>query len=134
MNRTSLLVAGLAAGLLSYGAYAQSAPGGGMGGMSGMGPGMGGRSAPAADCSKAKNPAQCEARHKAREICKDMKGTDHASCMEDNMPGPDCKKAKNPPRCESRQKAHEACKGMYGEERRKCSRDLKKPASSPKKS
>ena len=128
MKSTSLFLAGLAAGLLAFSAHAQSGPGGGMGG---MGPGMsGGQRPPAvADCSKAKNPAQCESRQKAREACKDKKGMNHRACMEDNMPGPDCAKARNPQRCEERQKAREACKGKYGPERRQCMRDQKKPAA-----
>lgn len=132
MKSTPLFLAGLVAGLLSLGAYAQPGSGGGMGG---MGPGMGGmdggpRQAARSDCSKSKNPAQCEARHKARDACMDKKGPDHASCMEDNMPGPDCGKSKNPQRCQARQKMHEACKGKYGQERQQCVRDQKKPAAS----
>jgi hypothetical protein len=128
MKPTSLFFAGLAAGLLAFSAHAQPGPGGGMGG---MGPGMGGgpRPAAAADCSKAKNPAQCESRQKAREACKDRKGTDHRACMEDNMPGPDCGKARNPQRCAAQQGAREACKGKYGPERRQCMGGQKKPAA-----
>ncbi len=122
MKKTSLLVAGLAAGLFSIGALAQPGSGGGP------------RQATQADCGKAKNPALCEARQKAREACKDRKGPDHRACMEDNMPGPNCAKARSPQRCEERQKAREACKGKYGPDRRQCLRGQKKPAAPQKKS
>lgn len=125
MKSTSLFIAGLTAGLLAFGAHAQSGQGGG------MGPGMGGspRQAPMVDCSKAKNPVQCEERQKMRDLCKDKRGPDNRACLEDNMPAPDCSKARNQQRCEARQKAREACKGKYGLERRQCMRAQKKPAA-----
>lgn len=135
MKHASLLLAALTAGLFSIGASAQPGPGSGMGG---MGPGQGGspRQAAPADCGKARNPAQCEARLKAREACKDKKGPDRRACIDDNLPAPDCAKAKSPQRCEARQKAREACKGKYGPERRQCLREQKPaaPAAAQKKS
>lgn len=134
MKRTSLLIAGLAAGLLSLGAMAQPGPGGGPGSGPGGGPGAGGPAArPAADCSKARNPQHCESRQKAREACKDKKGAEHRQCVKDSMPPPDCSKAKNPQRCEAQQAAREACKGKFGREHRQCMRDQKKPATPPAK-
>lgn len=113
MRKTSLLSAGLVAGLLALNAFAQPASGGG----------------PAAnappDCSKAKDPARCEARQKARDACKAIKGLDYKTCIHDHMPAADCSKARDPQRCEARQQAHEACKGKYGAERRQCMREQK---------
>ena len=107
MKLTSHFIAGVAAGLLSLGAQAQPGPA-------------------AVDCSKAKNPAQCEARQHARAACRDKKGPDHRACMADNQPAPNCARAQNPQRCEARQQAREACKGKYGPERRQCLRDQRK--------
>lgn len=124
MNRTSLLMAGLTAGLLSLSAAAQPGPDAG---------GPGPRQAAPVDCSKARNPAQCEARQKARQACKDRKGAEFRQCIQDNMPPPDCSKARNPQRCEARQKAREACKGKVGREHRRCMRDQLRPAAPPAK-
>ncbi|MBI4987799.1 MAG: hypothetical protein HZC23_03165 [Rhodocyclales bacterium] len=135
MKSISLFLAGLAAGLFAFSVHAQPGPGGGMGGgMGGMGPGMSGgpRQAAPADCSKTKNPAQCEARQKAREACKDRKGLDYRACMDDNKPAPDCSKARSPERCAAQQSAREACKGKYGPERRQCMRDQRKPPAQKK--
>lgn len=123
---------------LSFGAFAQPAPGSGAGGMSGMqgkDSGMGGmprgtmQQGPR-DCAKAPNPEQCkshqEARAKAQEACKDHKGPERRACMRDHMPPPDCAKARNPQRCEAMQKAREACSGKVGPERRQCMGDAMK--------
>lgn len=76
--------------------------------------------AQAVDCSKARNPQNCEARQKAMEGCKDKTGPTRRQCVEDNMPPRDCSKAKSQQRCEDQQKAREACKGKVGKERRAC--------------
>lgn len=129
MKWTSLLAAGLAAGIFSLGAAAQPAPGGGPGGggPGGGAPAGGPRQPAQADCSKARNPAACEARQKAREACKDRKWAEFRQCVQDNMPPPDCGKARNPQRCETMNKAREACKGKYGREHRQCMRDQLRP-------
>ena len=124
-SKGSLLFSGLAAALLSLSAHAQMGPGGGMGGMSGMGPGP---QATAVDCSKARNPQHCEDRQKAQQACKDMRGANRQDCMADNMPPPDCSKSANPDRCAAMQSARAACKGKYGPERRACLKEQKVPA------
>ncbi|MBI3140790.1 MAG: hypothetical protein HYZ19_02865 [Rhodocyclales bacterium] len=117
MKKTSLLAAGLAAAFLSLTAAAQP----------GAGPGP--KQPAPVDCRKARDPAQCEARQKAREACKDKKGAAYRQCVQDNMPPPDCSKARNPQRCEAGVKAREACKGKVGRERRQCMREQLKPAA-----
>jgi hypothetical protein len=113
MKRTLLLAAFLAAGLSPLGAAAQPNPGG---------------TAPRApDCGQARNPAACEARQRAREACKDLRGPAFRQCVQDNMPPPDCSKARYPQRCEATNKAREACKGKFGRERRLCMRDQLRP-------
>ena len=116
MNYANGLIAGgLAALLLSFSAHAQPGPGGGMGGMAGT--------TTAVDCSKARNPQNCEARQTAMETCKDQRGPSRKQCVEDSLPPPDCSKAPNPQRCEARQKARDACKGKYGPDRKACQRE-----------
>jgi len=110
MKMPSLVLAGLAAGLLALSAHAQPAP-------------AGAGAAMRVDCSKAKDPGRCEARKQARLACKDKRGIDHRNCMQDQQPAPNCAKAQHPQRCEQRQKAREACKGRYGADRRQCMRD-----------
>ncbi|MGH8706179.1 MAG: hypothetical protein ACREUO_12280 [Burkholderiales bacterium] len=101
------------------------------------------------DCSKAPDPAKCEANRRemhermkaAREACKDK--PDRRACMSEQM----CAKAQDPARCqaqakerarrhqqrvEERQKAHEACTGKRGDELAKClhqQRGQRKPVS-----
>lgn len=94
---------------------------GGMGGMRGGGPGMAAQGA--IDCSRAADPARCEARQKARNTCQDQRGPARRQCMDDQMPPRDCSKARNPQRCEAMEAAHQACKGKVGPERRQCMRD-----------
>lgn len=109
MRLALLCIAGLAAGLFSLGAPAQPSP------------------PRAVDCSKAKQPAQCEARQQARAACRGKKGLDHRACLQDNLPAPDCTRARNPQRCEAREKAREACRGKYGPDRRECLRAQRTP-------
>lgn len=89
-----------------------------------------GGSASTTDCSRTRNPQNCEARQKAMAACRDRTGPARRSCIEDAMPPRDCTKAKSPQRCEEQQKAREACKGKSGKERRGCMREQtrKKPA------
>lgn len=122
MIKTSLLLAGLASALLSFGAAAQ--PGPGMGGMQGMGPAAGSR-----ECGKARDPLRCEALQRAKESCKDKSGTEKRDCIQSSMPPVDCGKARHPDRCEAHQKAKEACKDKTGKDRRQCIRaQMPKPA------
>lgn len=107
------LLIGCAMALLAIPAHAQPASAG-----AGSGPGPG-----KADCSKARNPQNCEARQKAMAGCQDKTGPARRSCVEDAMPPRDCGQAKSPQRCEAQQKAREACKGKSGKERRNCMRE-----------
>lgn len=37
------------------------------------------------DCSKSRDPAQCELHQKVRELCKDTLGREHQQCLRDNL-------------------------------------------------
>jgi hypothetical protein len=111
MRLTYTLIVGGCAALLSLSACAQTGSAAGM-------PGSG-----LADCSRARNPQNCEARQTALELCKDQRGPARAQCVEDNLPPPDCSKARNPDRCAARQAARAACTGKYGAARRACQRE-----------
>lgn len=116
----NLLLGGIAAALVSFGAAAQ--PGPGMQGMQGMGgPGPGPRAS--GECVKARDPERCEALQKAKEICKDKSAAEKKQCMQDAMPPMDCSKARNPQRCEDHQKAKEICKGKTGRDHRQCMKE-----------
>jgi hypothetical protein len=86
-------------------------------------PAPAGDSSSKTNCSKARNPQNCEARQKAMENCHDKTGPARRACVEDAMPPRDCSQAKSPQRCEAQQKAREACKGKEGKERRNCMRE-----------
>ncbi|MDK9725081.1 MAG: hypothetical protein OEL88_09310 [Sterolibacteriaceae bacterium MAG5] len=113
----NLLLGGIAAALVSFGAAAQ--PGPGMQGMGGPGPG----SRAAGECAKARDPERCEALQKAKEVCKDKRAAEKKQCMQDAMPPMDCSKARNPLRCEDHQKAKEICKGKTGRDHRQCMKE-----------
>ncbi len=99
--KTHLLVGGLAAALFSLSSFAQAT----------------------ADCSKARDPARCEALQKAKEACKDKSPADKRKCMIESMPPMDCSKARNPQRCEAMEKARAECKDKNGTEFRQCMRE-----------
>lgn len=107
------LLAG-AALLLSAGAYAQSQ-----------------QNTADADCSKARDPARCDARQAAIAACAETRGAKKRQCIESKMPPVDCGKAQNPARCDARQKAREACKDQVGKAHKQCLRKQEKgkPAS-----
>jgi hypothetical protein len=70
------MLAGIAASLFSLSAVAQ-------------GPGPGPKPPVPRDCSKAKDPTRCVARHKAFEACKDSKaGPERRECLKANRPAP----------------------------------------------
>jgi hypothetical protein len=98
------LLGGLAAALFSTGAMAQASSIGG-------------------DCSKARDPARCEALQKAKESCKDKAAADKRKCMMEAMPPMDCSKARNPDRCAAMEKAKAACKDKSGSDYRQCLRE-----------
>ncbi len=78
----------------------------------------------AVDCTKSKSPERCEAREKARQICRDKRGPERRQCVRENVKPIDCAKTANPARCAVQQAAHEACKSKpAGVARRQCLRD-----------
>lgn len=109
----ALMLGGLATALIPLFATAQPAAGG----------------LPTADCSKARDPARCEARQRAREDCKDKHRAQKRQCLEEQMPLPDCSKAKYPERCAATVAASEACRGKFGPAHRQCLRVQLKPLS-----
>jgi hypothetical protein len=86
------------------------------------------------DCSRAPNPAKCDARRKefrselvnAQKACEDKRGEDHHACMIRTM----CQLARDPQQCETiarrraehREEIREACAGRAGEELHDCIR------------
>lgn len=81
------------------------------------------------DCSKAGDPAACQAhrdamkenREKAKEACKDKAGQERRVCMrEQMMKNTDCSKARNAERCEARKKAIGECKDKTGHDFKQC--------------
>jgi hypothetical protein len=99
----------------------------------GRGPSPGGHAR--YDCSRAPNPAKCDARRKefraelvnAQNACEDKHGEDHHACMIRTM----CQQARDPQQCETiarrraehRQEIREACAGKAGDELRNCVRN-----------
>lgn len=125
-NRLMMIAITLAASLTSLAASAQ--PGPGMGGMSGMGPGMAQGNPPRAsaqgDCSRALNPAACNAHREARaqaiEACKTNVGPQRRQCLQQQMQNFDCAQAANPQQCESRKIAYKECQSQTGSAFRQC--------------
>lgn len=85
-----------------------------------------------ADCSKARDPARCEARLQARQACRDKRGDSKRLCMEAYMVSPDCARAEHPRRCIARKKAEQACKGKQGKSQQACIKaELRKKPARP---
>jgi len=98
---------------------------------------------PRFDCSRAIDPAKCEARREsfraqllyAQNVCESMHGEAHHSCIVRTM----CAQARNPERCaeiaqrrvERRREIWEACAGRVGEELRRCVRSRGYEAAPP---
>lgn len=74
------------------------------------------------DCSKSRNPQQCEARKQAYQACRGQAQSKLRQCMAERMPPVDCSKAPNPQRCEQHQKARMACQDKAGPEHMACLR------------
>jgi hypothetical protein len=114
------------------GAYAQTPPSG-----AGNRPPQG---APAFDCSKAPDPAQCEARRKqmrerfeqARAACEGKQGSERGECMAQSI----CAKAPDPQICTARaaerRKAMQACAGKQGDEIRGCMKSRREARPAPR--
>lgn len=73
-----------------------------------------------ADCSKARDPARCEARIAARSACKDKRGDSKRICMDAYVVSPDCARSDNPKQCIARKKAEQACHGKQGKAFQSC--------------
>ena len=82
----------------------------------------------AADCTKARDPARCEARQKALETCKEKRRAERRLCLEEQLPPPDCRKATFPERCLAAVTSRDICRTKFGPEQRQCLRDQLKPA------
>lgn len=90
------------------------------------------------DCSKAKDPAQCEEKRQAmrarvdeaKKSCEGKQGAEHRSCMRDAI----CAKSADPAKCTERaqartqrhQAAMEACKDKQGDDKRACLREQRR--------
>jgi hypothetical protein len=134
--RKSALLPFVAALLLSGAAFAQIPPG--------AEPGKAPAQSRMRDCSKAPDPAQCEARRQkaretfaeARQACEGKQGKEHGACMRQQMcalaPDPAWCEERGRARAEMRQRAHEACKDRQGEERRNCLRDQRRQHGAPR--
>ena len=83
------------------------------------------------DCSKARDPARCEARIQARQACSDKRGDNKRMCMDAYMVSPDCARSEHPKRCIAQRRADEACQGKLGKEHKTCVQaELKKKPKS----
>lgn len=88
------------------------------------------------DCSKAPDPAQCEARRKemranmekAREACKGQDGKERGACMAKQM----CAKAPDPAKCEAGAKERAEKRQEHRREHRHEKRDGAAPAPATK--
>lgn len=72
------------------------------------------------DCAKARDPARCEARLKAREACRDKRGDTKRMCMDAYIVSPDCARADQPKRCIAQKNAELACAGKQGKIHKAC--------------
>lgn len=85
-----------------------------------------------ADCSKARDPARCEARLQARQACRDKRGDSKRMCMEAYVVSPDCARAEHPRRCIAQKKAEHACRGKQGKQHKACIKaELRKKPAKP---
>lgn len=90
------------------------------------------------DCSKTKDPAQCEEKRQAmrarmdeaKKSCEGKQGAEHRSCMREAM----CAKSADPATCNERaqaraqrhQAAMAACKDKQGDDKRACLREQRR--------
>jgi hypothetical protein len=121
MHASSLIILAIASTLFTLPAIAQptsssmapATP-------SGAGRGMG----RPADCSKAADPAQCEARRAAHEqalaACRDRIGGERRQCMHQHAQQIDCARARVPQQCEARKRAYAACQELGGPDFKRC--------------
>lgn len=79
---------------------------------------------PGGDCALARDPLRCQALQKARNACKEKRGSAKQKCIQEKLPAPDCARDNDRSRCEARQVAREACKSKTGKAKQSCLRDL----------
>jgi hypothetical protein len=85
------------------------------------------------DCSKARDPARCEARIQARQACSSKRGDSKRICMEAYLVSPDCARADQPNRCVVQKQAEQTCRGKQGKTHTSCMQaELKKKPKSNK--
>jgi hypothetical protein len=85
------------------------------------------------DCSKARDPARCEARIQARRACSSKRGDNKRMCMEAYMVSPDCARADQPNRCVAMKQAEQSCRGKQGKTHKSCMQaELKKKPKTTK--
>lgn len=72
------------------------------------------------DCSKARDPARCEARIQARQACSNKRGDSKRMCMDAYIVSPDCARSDNPKRCIALRSAEKTCHGKLGKEHKTC--------------
>lgn len=83
------------------------------------------------DCAKSRDPARCEARIQARQVCRDKRGDAKRICMDAYLVSPDCARADNPKRCVVQKNAEQACHGKQGKAHKSCMQvELKKKPKS----
>lgn len=73
-----------------------------------------------ADCSKARDPAQCEARLAARTACQHKRGSEKKQCMDARSVTPECIGNANPVRCSQQQRAAHICREKKGKAYKQC--------------
>jgi len=80
-----------------------------------------------ADCSKARNVAQCKARQevqrKVTEACQGKSGKQRKQCVKNETRTAECSTSADPARCERYRKARELCSVKLGSEHQQCLRD-----------
>ena len=72
------------------------------------------------DCSRARDPARCEAHQAALAACSHERGKRKTACFTEHMPPVDCSKAANPSRCEAIERAKQTCAGKGGKVEKAC--------------
>lgn len=86
------------------------------------------------DCAKARDPARCKARLKARQACSAKRGDAKRMCMDAYAVSPDCARANQPKQCIAQKQAEKTCHGKQGKTYKSCMQaELKKKPGKPTK-
>lgn len=75
-----------------------------------------------ADCSKARDPDQCEARVAARKACQHKQGSSKRQCMDARRIVPECRPANDPVKCSQQERADYICRQKTGKAFKECTR------------